>query len=55
MLTLRAMFLNCWKICVVCLALELIGSWVVVVFSVRLPHSKSSQQFCFLGLFCFVL
>ena len=26
MLTLRAMFLHCWRICVVCLALELIGS-----------------------------
>ena len=33
-LTLRAVFLCCWKICVVCLALELIGSWVVVGFSV---------------------
>ena len=34
MLTLRAMFLRCWRICVVCLALELISSWVVVSFSV---------------------
>ena len=34
MLTLRAMSLRCWRICVVCLALELIGSWVVVGFSV---------------------
>ena len=33
-LTLRAMFLRCWRICVVCLVLELIGSWVVVGFSV---------------------
>ena len=33
-LTLRAMFLHCWRMCVVCLALELIGSWVVVGFSV---------------------
>ena len=33
-LTLRAMFLHCWRICVVCLALELIGSWVLVGFSV---------------------
>ena len=33
-LTLRAMFLGCWRICVVCLALKLIGSWVVVGFSV---------------------
>ena len=30
----RAMFLHCWRIFVVCLALELIGSWVVVGFSV---------------------
>ena len=34
MLMLRAVFLHCWRICVVCLALELIGSWVVVGFSV---------------------
>ena len=33
-LTLRAMFLCCWRICVVCLALELSGSLVVVGFSV---------------------
>ena len=34
MLTLRAMFLCCWRICMVCLALELIGSWMVVGFSI---------------------
>ena len=34
MLMLGAMFLRCWRICVVCLALELIGSWVVVAFTV---------------------
>ena len=33
MLMLRAMFLP-WRICVVCLALELIGSWVVAGFNV---------------------
>ena len=33
-LMLRAEFLRCWRICMVCLALELIGSWVVVGFSV---------------------
>ena len=33
-LKLRAMFLCCWKICVVCLALELFGLWVVLGFSV---------------------
>ena len=34
MLTLRSMFLRYYRICVVCLVLELIGSWVVVDFSV---------------------
>ena len=33
-LKLRAMFLLCWKICMVCLALELVGPWVVFGFSV---------------------
>ena len=33
-LMLRAMPLHCWRICVVCLALKFIGSWVVVGFSV---------------------
>ena len=33
-LKLRAVFLCCWRICVVCLALELVGPWVVLVFSV---------------------
>ena len=33
-LMLRAMFLHCWRIWVVWLALELIGSWVVLGFSV---------------------
>ena len=28
------MFLCCWRICMVCLALELFGSWVVLGFSV---------------------
>ena len=27
-------YLRCWRICVVCLALKLTGSWVVVGFSV---------------------
>ena len=30
----QAMFLHCWRICMVCLALELIGSWMVVGFSI---------------------
>ena len=33
-LMLRAMFLLCWRISVVCLALELVGSWVELGFSV---------------------
>ena len=33
-LVLRAVFLCCWIICVVCLALELVGPWVVLGFSV---------------------
>ena len=33
-LKLRAVFQCCWRICVVCLALELVGPWVVLVFSV---------------------
>ena len=33
-LKLRAGFLCCWKICVVRLALELMGPWVVLGFSV---------------------
>ena len=33
-LKLRAMFPRCWRIYVVCLVLELIGSWVVLAFSV---------------------
>ena len=34
LLTLRSMFLRCYRICVVCLVLELLGSWVVVGFGV---------------------
>ena len=33
-LKLRAVFLCCWRICVVCLALELVGPWVVLGFIV---------------------
>ena len=33
-LKLRAVFLCCWRICVVCLALERFGPWVVLGFSV---------------------
>ena len=33
-LKLRAVFLCCRRICVVCLALELVGPWVALGFSV---------------------
>ena len=33
-LKLRGVFLCCWRICLACLALELVGSWVVLAFSV---------------------
>ena len=34
MLKLRAMFLCCWRICIMCLALELVGPWMELGFSV---------------------
>ena len=34
MLKVRAMSLCSWRICLVCLALELVGPWVVLGFSV---------------------
>ena len=33
-LMLRAVFLHCWRIHMICLALELLGSWVELGFSV---------------------
>ena len=36
LLILRAVFLLCWEIIVVCLALELVGSCVELGFSVRM-------------------
>ena len=33
-LKLRAVFLCCWRICMVCLPLELVGPWAVLGFSV---------------------
>ena len=33
-LMLRAMSLHCWRTSMVCLALELVGSWVELGFSV---------------------
>ena len=35
-LMLRAMILCCWRISMVCLALELFGSWVELGFSVSM-------------------
>ena len=35
-LKLRAVFLCCWRICVVCLVLELVGPWVVLGFHVSM-------------------
>ena len=35
---LRAMFLHCWRISEVCLALELVGLWVVLGFSVGMEE-----------------
>ena len=34
LLMLRVVFLFCWRISMVCLALELVGSWVDLGFSV---------------------
>ena len=36
LLMLRAEFLFCWRISIVCLTLELVGSWVVFGFSVSM-------------------
>ena len=33
-LMLRAVFLHCWRISLVCLALKFVGSWVELGFSV---------------------
>ena len=34
LLMLRVVFLLCWRISIVCLVLELVGSWVELGFSV---------------------
>ena len=55
------MFLCCWRICVVCLALELVGPGVVLSFSVNMdafdellsinvPGVRSSLVFSGFGL-----
>ena len=35
-LMLRSVFLYCWRISMVCLALEFVGSWVELGFSVHM-------------------
>ena len=53
-LKLKVMFLCCWRICMVCLALELVGPWVVLGFSVGMEAFDEllsinvpwSQEFC---------
>ena len=39
MLTVMSMFLHCYRVCMVCLVLELLGSWVVVAFGVGMEAS----------------
>ena len=54
LLMIRTVFLLCWRISVVCLALGLVGSWVELGFSVGMeilgePLSINvpwSQEFC---------
>ena len=47
MLTLRSMFLHYYRICVVCLVLELLGSWVVVGFGVGMEAFGWSYSLMF--------
>ena len=50
-LMLRVIFLCCWRISVVCLALELIGSWVQLGFSVGMEaFGWSLVYYCSLEL-----
>ena len=44
------MFLCCWRICVVCLALEFVGPWVVLGFSVGMETLMSFYRLMFPGL-----
>ena len=48
-LKLRAVFLCCWTFCVVCRALEIVGSWMVLGFSVGMETWMSSYQLMFPG------
>ena len=49
-LKLRAVFLCCWRICVVYIALELVGPWVVLDFSVGWRRLMSSCRLMFPGV-----
>ena len=46
---IRAVYLCCWRICLVCLSLELVGPCVVFGFSVGMEALMSSCQLMFLG------
>ena len=41
-LMFRAVFLLCWRISMVCLALELVSSWVELGFSVGMEAFRSA-------------
>ena len=49
-LKLRAVFLCFWTFCVVCRALEIVGSWMVLDFSVGMETWMSSYQLMFPGV-----
>ena len=44
------MFLCCWRICLVCLALELVGPWVVLGFSVGMVVFNELLSLMFPGI-----
>ena len=45
-LKLRAVFLCCWRVCLVCLALELVGPCVVLGFSVGMEAFDELLSWC---------
>ena len=44
----RVVFLLCWRISMVCLALELVGSWVELSFSVGIRYGDFWVSSCLL-------
>ena len=48
--SLRGVFLCCWRICMVCLVLELVGPWVELGFSIGMGHLMSSYRLIFPGV-----